>query len=112
MPSLIPKKSKDSDHEEASVNDLILFSIYSVLSDNEICSFDRIVKECFTLFPKSFSFSRYPLWPDSRKLDRPLRALRNAKLIKGDPKIEFFLTKEGKERAEAVRKSLRQGKLL
>jgi len=94
------------------INDLILFSIHSVLSDNEICSFDRLIKECFTLFPKVFCFTRYPLWPDARKLDRPLRALRKQKLINGDPKNEFFITKEGKIKAEQIQKSLRQGKLL
>jgi hypothetical protein len=55
---------------------------------------------------------RYPVWPDSRKLDRPLRALRKDRLIIGDPKTYFILTKLGEERAAIVSKSLRQGKLL
>jgi hypothetical protein len=55
---------------------------------------------------------RYPVWPDSRKLDRPLRALRNEKLIIGDPKTYFILTKLGEEKATFISKSLRQGKLL
>ena len=94
------------------VNDLILFSIYSVVTSNEICSFERLIKECFILFPKAFGFARYPLWPDSRKLDRPLRNMRSGKLIKGDPKTEFFLTQEGREKVQEIEKSLRQGKLL
>jgi hypothetical protein len=111
MPSLEPKK-KELELDKTSMNELILFSIFSVLSENDICSFDRLVKECFTLFPKHFGFVRYPLWPDSRRLDRPLRSLRKEGFIKGDPKVEFFLTDEGKGKADAVRKSLRQGKLL
>ncbi len=111
MPPSAPKKRKGMDFQ-APANNLILFSIFSVLSGNEICSFERLVKECFTLFPKYFSFTRYPLWPDARKLDRPLRSLRKEKLINGDPKLDFFLTKEGREKADSVRKSLRQGKLL
>ncbi len=97
---------------KASVNDLILFCIHSIISNSEQCSFDRLVKECFTLFPDTLKFTRYPIWPDSRKLDRPLRALRNEKLIIGDPKTYFALTKMGEERAASVSKSLRQGKLL
>jgi len=95
-----------------SVNDLILFCIHSVVLNNEQCSFERLVKECFTLFPETLKFTRYPIWPDSRKLDRPLRALRNEKLIIGDPKNYFILTKTGEEKAVAVSKKLRQGKLL
>lgn len=94
------------------INDLILFSIHSVIVNNEICSFERLLKECFTLFPEAFGFARYPLWPDSRRLDRPLRSLRKEELIKGDPKTEFFLTKEGKEIIQQIAKTLRQGKLL
>ena len=95
-----------------SVNDLILFCVHSVVLNNEQCSFERLVKECFTLFPETLKFDRYPIWPDSRKLDRPLRALRNEKLIIGDPKTYFMLTKTGEQRASAVLKALRQGRLL
>lgn len=95
-----------------SANDLILFSIHSVILNNEQCSFDRLVKECFVLFPEAVRFQRYPIWPDSRKLDRPLRALRKEKLIIGDPKSYFMLTDEGAKRAVMVDKTLRQGKLL
>ena len=106
------KTNKNLVFDKTSVNGLILFSIYSVISNNEICTFDRLIKECFTLFPEVFGFSRYPIWPDSRKLDRPLRSLRKMKFIKGDPKTEFFLTKEGKEKSQEIAKTLKQGRLL
>jgi len=95
-----------------SVNDLILFCIHSVVANSEQCSFERLIKECFTLFPETLMFPRYPIWPDARKLDRPLRALRNEKLIVGDPKTYFILTALGEEKALSVSKILRQGKLL
>jgi hypothetical protein len=95
-----------------SVNDLILFCIHSVVLNNEQCSFERLIKECFTLFPETLKFPRYPIWPDARKLDRPLRALRKEKLIIGDPKNYFMLTKTGEQKANEVAKILRQGKLL
>jgi hypothetical protein len=41
-----------------------------------------------------------------------LRALRKEKLIIGDPKTIFMLTKEGEKRASEISKILRQGKLL
>jgi len=104
--------SKNEKNLNFAVNDLILFCIYSINLDNEKCSFERLVKECFTLFPETLKFSRYPIWPDARKLDRPLRALRNERLIIGDPKTFFMLTKEGEKKASETAKMLRQGKLL
>lgn len=95
-----------------SVNDLLLFCIHSIISNNEECSFDRLVKECFTLFPESIEFPRYPIWPDSRKLDRPLRFLRNERLIIGEPKTFFVLTPDGEKKAIELSKLLKQGKLL
>ena len=106
------KKINKNKSSVFTANDLILFCIYSIILNNEQCSFDRLVKECFVLFPDSIKFNRYPVWPDSRKLDRPLRSLRNEKLIIGDPKTIFMLTKDGEARALNIAKTLRQGKLL
>jgi len=95
-----------------SVNDLILFCIHSIVLNNEQCSFERLIKECFSLFPDVLKFERYPIWPDSRKLDRPLRALRAEGVIIGDSKTFFMLTEKGARKASEIYKSLRQGKLL
>lgn len=99
-------------NQNLSVNDLILFCVHSIIANNEECSFDRLVKECFTLFPSSLEFPRYPIWPDSRKLDRPLRLLRKQKFIIGDPKNYFLLTELGNKKAIEIERLLKQGKLL
>jgi len=91
--------------------DQILFAIYSATSGEEKCDFERLIKECFTLFPATFSFSKYPQWPDSLKLDRQLRTLRKRKLISGDPQTSFSLTKSGKSMALEAAKTFRQRKL-
>jgi len=88
---------------------LILFSIYSL--GKEKCDFERLVKECYTLSPENFCFSRYPKWPDARKLDRPLRTLRQKKLINGDPDTFFSLTRAGQKLAIDVAKTFKQRKL-
>ena len=110
----MPKRVKSFDEElykKAHITDLILFGTNSVIENKEKCTFERLIKECFTLFPQIFSFSKYPQWPDSRKLDRPLRALRKRKLIIGDPKTSFSLTKLGKTIALETSKTFRQRKL-
>ena len=109
--NFFPTKSRVHD-KVGTVNDLILFCMYSVVLNNEKCSFERLVKECFTLFPDTLKFERYPIWPDSRKLDRPLRTLRDEKMIIGDPRTIFMLTKDGEKKAAEISKALRQGKLL
>ena len=93
------------------MNNLILLSIYLIILNKEKCCFERLVKECFTLFPEKFGFQKYPKWPDSRKLDRSLRTLRRQKLIVGDPKTIFSLTKKGKKIAEETFKIFRQKRL-
>ncbi len=109
---MVRKKSIDGElYSRISTNDLILFSIYSVMAKKEKCTFERLVKECFILFPKAFSFSRISKWPDSRKLDRPLRTLRKRRLITGGPKNFFSLTKLGRKTAEEAAKTFRQRKL-
>ena len=63
------------------------------------------------MFPENFSLISYPECPDSRKIDRPIRTLRNKKLIKGNPKIVFSLTIYGKKIAINLSKMYRQRKL-
>ncbi len=95
-----------------AINDLIIFAIHSIKRKGRECGFEDLVSECFRLFPKTFVFSKYPKWPDSRKLDRPLRDLRRKGLVKGKPKTIFSLTAKGKKKSLEIVKVFRQIKLL
>ena len=88
---------------------LILFGLYSVATKKEECTSERLVKECFNLFPKVFGMSRYPQWPDTLKFDRDLRTLRQQGLITGNPKISFSLTKFGEKLAKETEEFLKKG---
>ena len=105
------KPFNTASYQKARITDLILFGINSIIENKEKCTFERLIKECFALFPETFSFSKYPHWPDTRKVDRPLRLLRKRKLITGDPKTYFSLTKLGKKIAIETAKTFRQRKL-
>ncbi len=98
-------------YRKVSLKGLILFSIYLAVGDRGECTFEELVNKGFILFPKSFSFSGISKWPDSRKLDRPLRTLRKKKLIVGSPKTFFSLTMAGRRTAEEIAKNFRQKKL-
>ena len=107
------RKALDQDlYKRTSINDLILFCINSLNSKKDKCTFEKLIKECYDFFPQAFGFQSLKKWPDSRKLDRPLRTLRKRKLIKGNPKALFSLTNLGKKKAEEVSKTFGQRKLL
>jgi hypothetical protein len=93
---------------QTDLHSLLLICINNVVVNNEDCTFERLVYECFTNFPKAFCLFRYPQWPDSNKLDRPLRKLRERGLIVGSPKIGFLLTEDGKHQVGRAKKMLEQ----
>jgi len=110
----MPKKQKQNIGfaKKKSINDLILFAIFTATKIKEQCTFAKLVKECFAISPSSFSISGYSKWPDTRKLDRPLRTLKKRKLIKGEPATFFSLTSQGKIKAQEIAKTLCQKTLL
>ncbi|MCD6550378.1 hypothetical protein J7K24_02425 [bacterium] len=116
MSKRVPKKLFRFDEEvytRLGINNLIIFSLYSLKSEKrEKVSFEGLLERCFFLFPKIFRFEKFPQWPDARKLDRPLRLLRNKKLVKGDPSSLFSLTSKGEKKAKEIAKMLFQKKLL
>jgi hypothetical protein len=96
---------------QIGIKELILLGIYFVLERDKHCSFPKLVKECFNSFPEQFALDGCFQWPDSRKLDRPLRVLRKRKLISGDPASFFQLTKAGRKSAEEIAQMFRQREL-
>ncbi len=103
-------KENETDGSEFYLNmnsrDLILVGIYYVQKNGEICTFERLVAECFKRFPKVFSFKRYPNWPDAMKFDRALRTLRSEGLAVGSSKDHLQLTPKGEKRAFRVLQKL------
>lgn len=91
-------------YSQMDINSLLLICIDNIITNSDDCTFERLVYECFTSYPKVFSLFRYPQWPDSNKLDRPLRKLRERGLIVGSPKMGFLLTEDGKHQVARVRK--------
>ncbi|MFH1451040.1 MAG: hypothetical protein ABIF89_00300 [bacterium] len=106
-----PTKANVLSRMDKPINSLIIFSIFLVSERQEKCTFERLLAECFHWWPNVFSFAAYPEWPDARKLDRPLRFLRDEKIISGGPKSFFVLTKEGQKIGAEIAKTFRQGKL-
>ena len=93
------------------VQDLIIYGIFSITRKKEICTFERLVAECFLLFPMVFGFKRYPNWPDSLKFDRSIRSLRQKGLIRGGiggnySPGEIALTEYGTKKIKELKENL------
>ncbi len=96
-------------YQDLDINKLILYSIFSLSGKKTKAIFENILKECFLLFPESFSLSLYADWPDARKIDRPLRSLRQKGLIKKDFNNCFSLTKKGDKKIQELINYFKQG---
>lgn len=98
-------------YTKVAVQDLMTFGIYSIIQKKETCTFERLVAECFLLFPKVFGLKRYPQWPDTLKFDRATRTLREKGLIMGgiggkQSPGEITLTELGKKIANQTEDAL------
>jgi hypothetical protein len=89
------KKRSKQIYQKIETQNLIVYAIYSIAKNKEVCTYERLVKECYEQFPKIFSLKNYPQWPDSLKLDRPMRTLRQKGFLVGSARGNFELTRFG-----------------
>jgi len=76
--------------------EIVLLCIDSVLKKTKKrCTFGELVKECFKTHPTLFALTDIPKWPDTLKLDRPLRTLREKGYISGSPVTYYTITNFG-----------------
>ncbi len=93
------------------VDDLVLYAAKRILEAGDECTSERLVYECFTLFPKQFSLQRYPQWPDSGRVNKSWWRCRTDKgWLVGSVKEGFRLTPKGERVAASVDKKLCMGK--
>lgn len=88
-----------------TVKEKILLSIVSLIKREGKCSYSNLVKETFHKYPSDFALNEYSQWPDSLKLDRPLRELREDGLIQGNPQTFYTVTKLGESFSERLIRS-------
>jgi len=90
---------------------LTIFAIHEITNNGEECAYERVVKECFTLFPKRFSFQRYSEWPDGSRIKIEILRCRDNGYVTGNEKNGFQITLLGKRVAQEVLKELQGGKV-
>jgi len=103
------KSFDESIYTSVSLTKLTIFAISRIAKNGEECAYERVVKECFSLFPKRFSFQRYPDWPDGTRVKIEILRCRDKGWLTGNEKNGFQITSLGKRVAEEVLKELKQG---
>jgi len=96
-------------YTSVSLTKLTIFAISTIENNGEECAYERVVKECFTLFPKRFSLQRYPEWPDGARIKIEILRCRDNGWVTGNEKNGFQITSLGRRVAEEVLKELQQG---
>lgn len=95
---------------KASLDELLVYAASKVIESGEECTFERLVCECFTLFPAAFSLRRYPEWPDSARVNKAwLRARTDKGWLVGSVQEGFSLTQTGARVSERVAKQIGSG---
>ncbi len=98
----------ESSYSAIGLDQLLTHSVDSVLARGEDCTFENIVFECFTKFPRKFGFERFPHWPDSARVNKTwLRCRTDKGWIVGNVKAGFRLTPAGRIVAAQVAKQLK-----
>lgn len=107
------KAFPEDKYKGQGLDQLVVYCVKRILDNGEECTFERLVFECFKLFPKKFGLERYPNWPDSARINKSwLRCRTDKKWIIGSVKSGFALTPVGKRIAETVERELSDKKII
>jgi len=95
-------------YKNSGIDQLTIYAAKKILDEGEECTFERLVYECFTLFPKKFGFKRYPAWPDSARINKAwLRCRTDKGWLAGTVKEGFRITPSGEMIAKKTEKQLK-----
>lgn len=101
----------ESTYTGVSLTKLTIFAISEIAENGEECAYERVVKECFTLFPKRFSLQRYPQWPDGARVKIEILRCRDNGWVTGNEKKGFQITHTGKRLAQEILVDLHAGRV-
>ena len=99
----------ESIYNSVSLTKLTIFAISKIFENQEECAYERVVHECFILFPKRFGLQRYPEWPDGARIKIEILRCRDNGWVTGNEKKGFQITSLGVRVADEVLKELQEG---
>jgi hypothetical protein len=93
-------------YAKVTLNDLVVYAIYSLHQQGSETTSEDIISACFVLFPKRFALQKYPHWPDAGIVSRHRSIGKSKGYLRGSASTGFQITAKGIKRAEKVEKSL------
>ena len=93
-------------YAKTPLNDLVVYSIYSLHAKGSAIPAEDIISACFVLFPRRFSLRKYPQWPDSAAVSRRWSECKSKGYLRGNALQGFQLTARGAKRAQKIEKTL------
>lgn len=94
-------------YEKISLDDLLVVALGSIMRKGETATFERMVAECFHLFPGRFSLLGYPEWPNAAIVNKAwLRCRTDKGLLAGTVAEGFRLTDKGRTVEEVTLRRL------
>jgi len=84
------------------IDDLSIYAISQIVAKKEECTQERIIKECFTLFPERFGMARYPQWPDFDRVHLSIVRCQRKGWITGSSKTGFKITSFGESASKKI----------
>jgi len=106
-----PPQFDPDGYSKTPLNDLVVYSIYSLHRQGSAIQAEDIISACFLLFPRRFSLRKYPQWPDSSIVSRRWSECKSKGYLRGNALEGFQLTARGVRRAEKIEKSLGKVKI-
>jgi len=97
-------------YAKINLNDLVVYTVYSLHKPETEVAAEDIVRACFLLFPERFALRKYPQWPDSAVVSRRWSDCKSKGYLKGDTVRGFMLTARGVKRAEKLEQALGKAK--
>ena len=92
---------KEAAYMKIGLDDLVTYAVFSLKEKGKEATFENLVVECYSLFPKRFSLVGYPMYPDSALVNKSwLRCRTDKRLIDGSAAKGFKLTPAGIEVVE------------
>ncbi len=105
-------KNQKTNYLDISYDDLVVYSLFILQKREQHATFENLVYQCFTLFPKRFQLPGYSSWPDASLIERSwLRCRTDKGLMHGSKSKGFTLTQKGILLARDVENKL-EGKVL
>jgi hypothetical protein len=101
-----PPKFDPNIYSKVVLNDLVVYSVYTLHKQGLEITSEEIIASCFVLFPKRFSMRKYPQYPDSGIVSRRWRGCKSKGYLRGNATKGFQITARGIKRAEKVEKLL------